>query len=486
MSAGIGTTRPRVVVVGGGIAGLTAAYRLSRQAGADVVLLEAGDRLGGKIRTEHVAGFVIEAGPDSLVTFKPQALALAAELGLSERLRPADEASRGTFVLRGGRLRAVPEGMNGFVPRQAAPVAWSRLFSPWGKLRMAWEYVVPARRDDADESLESFVSRRLGRHFHGRLAEPLAGGIFAAEPSRLSLMATLPHLRAAELRHGGLIRSMLAERRQHRQRPRAAEAPSPGVLTPRGGLTELVDAVAAHLGSVEVRLGTRALALGRHGEGYLVSVRGSDGVPSTLTADAVVLATPAGVAAAMVEDLDPVLAAAMRGTSYTSTVTVTLGYRPGPQLPELPGHGYLVPAGEGRPARACTWISAKFPGHAPEGHLLVRVSLGGAGRPPVNHLGDEALVGLARAELADTVGLRSEPVVSRVHRWTGVMPEYTVGHLDRIAAVDRGLARHPGLAVAGSGYHGVSIPDCIASGERAAQVVSSHLAGDPAPLAARR
>lgn len=471
---------PLIVVVGGGIAGLAAAHRLTR-AGARVTLLEADSRLGGKIRTEHVDGFVIEGGPDSLVSFKPHALALAAELGLSGRLLPAESHSRGTFVLRRGRLRAVPDGMTGLVPRQVGPVARSRLFSAWGKARMAGEYFVPARVGDDDESLAAFVSRRLGRQAYRRLVEPLMGGIFASDPARLSLLATMPHLRAAEVTHGGLVRAMLAERRRRRGGPTPAPTPAPTapVTAPVGGLGELVEALVealvTALDPADLRLGARVTGLRRQGQHYLVAARVGEAETVSLPAAGVVLAVPASVAAGIVADLDPSLAATLREASYTSTVAVSLGYRSGDLDGRLRGHGYLVPAGEGRVARACSWTSAKFPAHAPDGHGLVRVSLGGAGRPVLDGLTDEAVVDLARRELAATVDVHAEPVVTRVHRWSGVMPEYTVGHLERLAAIDRSLARHPGLLVAGSGYHGVSLPDCIASAESAARTLTTWL-----------
>lgn len=467
----------RVVVVGGGIAGLTAAYRLGTVApDVEVTLVEAGDRLGGKVRTERVDGFVVDGGPDSLLTMKPAALALMAELGIGDRVEPARAETRGTFVLRGGRLCPLPDGMNGFVPRKVGPVARSRLFSPLGKLRLAWEYVVPARPDDGmDESLRSFTERRLGAEAYRRLVEPMAAGIFAADPGTLSLMATMPHLRAAELGHGGLTRAMLAERRAARKGQAASPAPGGGVVAPVGGMGDLVDALTARLGGVDVRLGTTVLGLEGAAERYRLHLRGPEG-EGALLADDVVLAVPAVVAAGIVSRLDPDLADLLRATPYTSTTTVALGYRTSDLPDGLPGHGYLVPTAEGRSARACTWMSAKFDHRAPAGHALLRVSLARAGGVPAERADDQQLVTAAREELADTLGISAEPVLTRVFRWHGVMPQYSVGHLERVATLERLLAAHPGLLVAGSGYHGLSVSDCVASGSRSAEAVADRLA----------
>lgn len=470
-------TRPgtTAVVVGGGIAGLAAAYRLSQADGTEqVVVLEAEPRWGGKILTHRVDGFVMEAGAESLMTSRPRALALAAELGLSDRLRPVDGRHRGTYVLRHGRLHPVPEGMGGLAPSQAGSVLRSSLLSPAAKGRMALEYLVPARRDDADESLESFVSRRLGRQAYRRLAEPLAAAVFAADPSRLSV-SVLPHLRAAELEHGGLIRAMLRQRGQARRRastgPEGQVAP---MVTPAGGMAELVHAIVERLGPVRLREATTAVAVERGNPGYVVHAVGPGGT-SALPADAVVLAVPPTAAAGLVAGLHPGLSEALGGAELASTVTVNLGFQERDVHQRLRGHGYLVPRSEGRTARACTWTSAKFPGHAPPEHALVRVSLGGAGRPVLDHHSDEALLDLARAELRTTVGVDADPVAARVHRWTRLIPVYAVGHGARVAHQQRLLSTLPGLTVAGSGYHGAGVPDCIVSGEAAAERVLSSL-----------
>ena len=469
---------PHVVVVGAGITGLTTAYRLRQHRPViRITVVEGSTRPGGKIITDHVDGFVIEGGPDSIVTFKPQALDLAMELGLAGRLRSNDASTSGTYVMHRGRPRRLPDGMNGFIPRRIWPIAKTGLLTPAAKIRLLLEYAVPTRRDPSDESVESFVSRRLGAQVYRRLVEPLVSGIFAADPADLSLQATLPQLRAAEEKHGSLVRSVVAERRADRRAARRAlhlpttASSARAMVAPMAGMGELVEALGRNLPGVDTLLQTRVVAIDRaHDGGYsveLATARGREWLP----ADAVVVAVPATAAADALQGLDHGLATVLRETPYSSSVTVSLGYRAADVPKRLEGHGYLVPAQERRMARACTWSSSKYPGRAPHGHVLLRVSLGGAGRPTLAGMSDSQLQSMAQSELAASLGITADPVVGRVYSWTGVMPQYTVGHLSRVAAAERILSVHPGIVLAGSGYHGLSIPDCIGSAERAAASV---------------
>ena len=465
---------PHVVVVGAGITGLTTAYRLrQRRAEIRITVVEGSARPGGKIITDHVDGFVIEGGPDSIVTFKPQALALALELGLAGRLRSNDASTSGTYVMHRGRPRCLPDGMNGFIPRRIWPIAKTGLLTPAAKVRLLLEYAVPARRDPSDESVESFVSRRLGAQAYRRLVEPLVSGIFAADPAHLSLQATMPQLRAAEEKHGSLVRSVLAERRAARRAPRSpTTAPSAmAMVAPMAGMGELVKALGRNLPGVDTLLQTRVVTIDHaHNGGYSVQIATAHG-REWLPADAVAVAVPATAAADALQGLDHGLATVLRETPYSSSATVSLGYRAADVPGRLEGHGYLVSAQERRMVRACTWSSSKYPGRAPHGHVLLRVSLGGAGRPTLAGMPDSHLLSMARGELAASLGITADPVVGRVYSWTGVMPQYTVGHLSRVAAAERILSAHPGIVLAGSGYHGLSIADCIESAQRAAAAV---------------
>jgi oxygen-dependent protoporphyrinogen oxidase len=457
-----------IVVVGGGITGLAAAHRLRTSSSARVVLIEPADRLGGKLRTERVDGFVVDAGPEALAPGRPDAAKLAEELGV-EMVTSAPGGPGAVKV--GRRLREMPDGIGGFIPRKIKPLATTRLFSPLGKVRMAFETVAPVRRDDADESLESFTSRRLGKQAYERLVEPVASGIFCGDPARLSLLATMPHLRRAELEHGGLVRAVLAERRAAKQEKRAGAPPRrPGMASPTTGMGGIVDAVVARLeadDAVEIRLGTAAVGLERDGGRYRVEL--SDG--TAVMADGVILAAPTAASAAVLDRLGAHEAAALLSAmEVASTATVSLGFRADgmPDLDALlPAHGYLI-AGPGRgPVCGVTRSSSKFPGRAPEGHELFRVTVRAPDSTP-----DDELLELARAELAATLGIRSEPVLSLVQRWNGVMPQYAVGHLERVAELEKALQPWPGVVVAGSGTHGLGIPDCVASAERAAAALA--------------
>ncbi len=457
----------RILIVGGGIAGLAAAYRLAREMrAAQVTLIESEPRLGGKIVTERVGGFLLEGGPDSFLSAKPRGLGLCRELGLAERLHGTNERLRRTYVLRGGQLYDLPEGLSGLVPSRLEPIARSQLLSAWGKLRLAGEYFVKARpgASAGDESVASFVRRRLGGEAYARLIEPLLSGIYAGDGEQLSLAATFPQLRQTELDHGGLMKAML--NRASRPAPAKAGQPQlPPFLTMPGGLGEIVDALEARLSSVEILRGVSVTGLERAGKGYRLRLSTGE----AREAEAVILATPAYVTAELTAGLDAPLAEALRGIPYSSPATVYLAYAVENMPRPLDGYGYIIPRAEGRPILACTWASSKFSNRAPEGFGLIRVFIGRAGQPDVLAQDDAALVALARAELAGTLDIQAPPAFQRVFRWPRAMPQYNLGHLGRVAAIEQRLEGLPGLFVAGNAYRGVGLPDCIASGETAAE-----------------
>jgi oxygen-dependent protoporphyrinogen oxidase len=460
-----------VVIVGGGIAGLAAAYRLSQRIpGGQITLVESDSRLGGKIVTDRVDGFVVEGGPDTFLAYKPRGVGLCRELGLGERLHGTNQQVRRTYVLLGGRLHVLPEGLTGLIPSRFGPFARTTLISPWGKLRMGLDVFIPARSPNGDESLAHFVSRRLGREVYENLIEPLLSGIYAGDGEQLSLRATFPQLRQAELQHGSLVRSMLAGRKRSNGAAPASAGSRSAFLTPTTGLAEMVEALEARLraAGVVIRLDTRIAQLSQAAApagGYELSLASGE----ALWAAAVVLATPGFTAADLLEDLDADLAAHLRAIPYVSTATVSLAY-PLSDIPRaLDGYGYIVPRAEGRPVLACTWTSTKFPHRAPGGYGLLRAFLGRAGQPDVLARSDDELIGLVRAELYDVLGIRAEPALTRIFRWPQAMPQYTLGHVERLAAIDERVARLRGLALAGNAYRGIGIPDCIASGEAAAE-----------------
>ena len=469
--------RPGIVVVGGGIAGLAAAYRLTGLLpGTPITLVERDDRLGGKILTERVDGFTVEAGPDSFLSAKPRGVGLCEELGLLDRLQGTTPRRHRAFVLRAERLHDLPEGLTGLVPTRLGPMLRTGLVSPLGKARMALDYVLPPRRGEDDESLAAFVRRRLGREVYERLIEPLMAGIYAADGERLSLAATFPQLREAELDRGGLIRGVLAAKKAATSSSTTAWPP---FVAPAGGMAELVDALAKRLQAAGVRIVTGGTVSGLRvepspaGPTYHLTVTSGE----ALTAGGVVLAVPSFAAADILCGLDPALAADLRAIPHASSATVSLAYARADVPHPLDGHGYVVPRAEGRPVLACTWTSSKWAHRAPAGTALLRVFVGRAGQDEVLAGSDDELVVLARAELRAILGVTATPTLSRAHRWPRGLPQYTLGHLDRVAAIEARLAAHPGLALAGHSYRGVGIPDCIRSGEAAAERVRSQAAG---------
>ena len=490
----------RVAVVGGGIAGLAAAWALRRRAvdegrPLEVRLFEAAPRLGGKIASERRDGFLVEAGPDSFVTRKPEAVALARELGLGERLIETRAEHHRVWMVRGGRLTEIPPELGHVLPCRLAPIWGSDLLSWRGKLRLALDLVLPRRRAAGDESLGAFLRRRFGDEMVERLAGPLLAGIYVADPESLSLAATFPQLAEIERRHGSVIRGLRAAGAHH------APAPAATRVSLAGGVGELVEALVERLcevpdetteaaggaGAVRVHLhpGCRVLRLEPPSEpaaawrlhfdrAPVVSGGGpfADGIPA-FEADAVILAVPAGAAAGLLAPFAHAPATALAAIPYVSTATVTLGYRRADLSRPLDGFGFVVPAAEGRRITACTWSSAKFEGRAAPDHALLRAFLGG---PRAEHQladDDATLVRHAREELADLMDLDATPVLTTVHRHPRGTPQYEVGHADRIATAEQALP--PGLHLAGSAFHGIGIPDCIKSGQRAAEQVFERL-----------
>jgi len=459
----------RLVVIGGGIAGLSAAHRAverARERGQrlELTVLEAADRLGGIIQTERRDGFLVECGPDSFISDKPWALDLCRRLGIEDRLVGTSDRFRTAFVAFGGRLHPLPAGFQLMAPTRLSSLLRSSLFSWRGKLRMAMDLVLP-RGGDSDESLGAFVRRRLGREALERVAQPLIGGIYTADPESLSLAATMPRFLEMEREHRSVI---LAMRRAARRA--AATAGTSGArwslfVTFKDGMEELVQALAGRLPPGAVRLKERVTALERQGAGWRVATEGG----ATMDADAVILATEAYQAARLLRHADPGLGHLLEDIPYASSATVTLAYRRGAIRHALDGFGFVVPQVERRPVIAGTFSSVKYPGRAPEGHVLLRVFVGGALNESAVAADDAALVAAARAELAALLGAEGAPVFTRVNRYVKAMPQYQVGHLTRVDAIESAVRRLPGLALAGAAYRGVGIADCIHSGEEAAE-----------------
>lgn len=474
----------RLVIVGGGVAGLAAALAAKRYVEQghplEWVLLEKDNRLGGKILTERHGDFVVDGGPDCYLAEKPWVAQMAARLGIVDRLLSTNDAQKHTFIYRRGKLHELPDGIMMMVPTKMLPMATTSLFSWPGKLRMAMDLFVRKRADNGDETLASFVTRRLGRECLEVLAEPMVGGVHASDPAQMSLRATFPRFLEMEQRHGSLIRAFLAARRNRPPKP----APRPGspqqtyFMSFRGGMQELTDAMADAAGRSHLLISKCVLSVGRDGEGYLLRLAGDE----MLRADGLVIASEAHHAASFLRDLDGDLAATLGQIVWTSAATISLGYEADRLHHDLRGFGFLVPATEGRRIMAATWSSTKWPGRAPAGKALLRAFVGGARNGGLVDLPDAEMLAMVREELRVTMGVTADPDLARVYRWPKGMPQYTIGHLDRLARIDRLIAGHPGLRLCGASYRGVGMGDCMQSAERAVDAVIESIAAMQTPV----
>ncbi len=471
--------RQSVAVIGGGISGLAAAHRLlANDPALDVTLFEREERLGGKILTERGDGYVIEAGPDSFLSVKPRGVGLSRELGLDERLVEPDARNRGAFVLHHGTLVPIPEGLSGLVPSRLSPILTTPLLSARGKLRLAADLLIRPSRSDNDESLAAFVERRLGREAYARLIEPLMSGIYAGDGRQLSLAATFPNLRTAELAHGGMLRGAIATRREA-ARNGGETVPRRGFLSFPTGIAELAEALRARIEARggTIRTGATVSAILPRSDrqpGYELEVAGA-GAALMSAFDAAIVATPAWAASPLVRPWAADAADALAGIEHVSNAIVVAAFPASGMTRPLTGTGYVVPRAENRPVMAVTWSSLKWRDRAPGDRVLVRAFIGRAGRQHDLDGDDHHLVRLALAELREVMGITGAPELTRVFRWERGMPQYNLGHLDRVARIQAGIGAVAGIEIAGNMFRGVGIPDCIASGEAAADAIVARL-----------
>jgi len=484
----------RVAVIGGGTSGLAAAYTLARarQAGAPIeeLLIEASPCLGGVVRTETVDGFVVEAGPDSFLAEKPQAAAMARELGLGGDLMGSNDHARRTYILHRGRLLPLPDGLMFLVPTRLWPMVTTPLLPLSTKLAAAWELLSsPTARGDEDESVASFVKRHFGEAMVENIADPLLAGVYGGDSATLSVRSVLPRFWEMERRHGSLTRATLKAMRQRRAAIQGngqgansggtGVAPSRGLplfMTLKGGLEQLTARMAAHVEKYRIylRRPVRAVEYAPGGPGgtadscsrrFLIACE--DG--RSYDADAVVLALPANRAGGLLSPLDPRLGELLQGIPYSSSMTVSLGFDEQARASLPPGFGFLVPRKEQRRMLACTFVHAKFHHRAPEGKAMMRCFLGGARDPDVLQLNDEEAVAGVRRELKEILNFAAEPLFFRVHRWPESMAQYPVGHSERIKDIEVRLQNLPGLYLAGNAYSGIGISDCIRTGKASAE-----------------
>ena len=469
-----------VLIIGGGIAGLATAFYLQKRArasGAAVryTLVEQDGRLGGKIVTDRPDGFVVEGGPDSFINQKPHGLQLCRDLGIEDELLPSNDATYRTRLVRDGQLLPYPDGFRLAVPTRLWPFLRSTLLSAAGKARMGCDLFIPPNRSGRDESLAEFIRRRLGAGALDRIAGPIMAGIFVSDPERMSVQCTFPMFVELERRYGSLIRGILAARRGTTRAPRKRAAVQSVFTSLRGGMGRIVEAIAAQLGD-PVLTGCRALSLRQMLDGFEVEVQGREG-RTILSGSDLVLAVPAYEAARLVDPFHVRLAGALKRIRYVSSATVSLAFA-GADAAAAPaggGFGFVVPRGERSRLLAFTWSSRKFDHRAPADRHLVRAFVGGSRHEELALLPDAALVRLVRDELAELLGLRADPLGAWLYRWPAGNPQFDVGHLDRVAEMERLAAETPGLHLAGSAYRGLGIPDCVKS----AQAVVDRILGAP-------
>lgn len=472
----------RLVVVGGGIAGLATAYRARKLAAersvkVEIQVLESSSHVGGVIESITRDGCVMELGPDSIITEKPWARALCEEIGLAPRIVGTNNQFRQSFVAVGNTLHPIPEGFYMMAPSRLGPFVTTKMFTWLGKIRMAMDLVLPRRTEDSDESLEAFVLRRLGREALERAAQPMVGGVYTADPAKLSLRATMPRFLEMERKHRSLILGFVdSRRRAERSGAANAEGSAAGpryslFISLDKGLSVLPQRLLELLPEGAVKTGTVVERVERVGERWKVFT-----LDETIDADAVCIATPAWAASRLLEGVAPELSRSLNGIDYASSATVNLVYDRADISHKLDGFGFVVPAVEKRTLLACTFSSVKYSGRAPAGTVLIRAFVGGALFPEAYELADDRMLAGVQKDLADLLGVRAKPKDAVVTRWPRSMAQYNVGHLERVARIEDEAGRFATLALAGAAYRGVGIPDCVRSGEAAAERLVGALA----------
>jgi protoporphyrinogen/coproporphyrinogen III oxidase len=478
----------RIAIIGGGIAGLAAAYELekARSAGneTDYTLFEERRQLGGTLASEIVDGAVLERGPDSFLTEKPAAAEICRELGLGGELIPSNDAARKTYIVVRNRLVALPDGLMFLVPTKLIPTALTPLFSIRTKIRMGMELLHPPRPAGGDESVATLVERHFGKEAVDRLADPLLSGIYGGDATQLSAQTVLARMVDMERQYGSLTRGMLAAHRKMRAAAKSssrslgsgAAPPRPIFTALRGGMQQLVDALAARLDPARVKTGTAICSVARTGNAWIVET-----AAGRREYDGLIMATPAWIAGRLLAPVDAQLGGDLAGIPYSSSITLNLVYGEA-QIGRLPdGFGFLVPAVEGRSMLACTFVHRKFLGRTPPGKVVFRAFLGGMNNEALLSAADEEIVATVRREMSEILGPRvfpadEEPEHAQVSRWRRAMAQYAVGHKDRMERVKERVAALNGLRLAGNAYEGIGVPDCIRLGRQAARELAASAA----------
>jgi protoporphyrinogen/coproporphyrinogen III oxidase len=458
----------RIAIIGGGISGLSAAFTLEqprREGKVDYTLYESSPNLGGVLRTDRIDNCVIEAGPDSFLTEKSWAADFCRTLGLGDQLITSNDAHRKTYILIKGRLIPIPDGLMFLVPTKIMPTGSSPLFSWKTKLRMAQEFFHPPHAASEDESVASLVNRHYGAEMVDRLANPLLSGIYGGEAANLSVRAVLPRFAEMERTHGSLGRAMLAARKNTSR----SNPPAPIFTSLKNGMQQLIEALVARLNQSSLLTNAPVQRIQREANGWTISA----GMKSDRF-DAIILAVPANIAAQLIAHFSPELSNELAAIAYSSSITIGLGYDQKVCQSLPPGFGFLVPRSEGKRLLATTFVHNKFSHRAPGNRALLRCAFAGSNAENIWQLSDDAIVNLVSEELRQILGLRAEPLFARVYKWKSAMAQYGVGHLDRLERIETLRRELPGLALAGNGYRGIGIPDCIRSGQQAAKELTAR------------
>ncbi|HET6350791.1 MAG TPA: protoporphyrinogen oxidase [Coriobacteriia bacterium] len=482
----------KVIIIGGGAAGLGAAYKIKRAAEAGVevscTVIEKEDRLGGKLASDVIADaegagdYIVDGGSDAFIMSKPAVPRIARLLGIADEMTPANEVNKKTLILKGKKLVEMPDGIMMFAPTKLVPLATSKLYSWPAKLRMALDLILPRKvvwaegegAQQHDETLESLIVRRMGRECLDRLAEPLVGGVHASDPKEMSVAATFPNFLEMEQQFGSLIKGMLAQRKTNEEMrkkypPKPGEKPRAFFNTFRLGMQQLTNGMADAAGRENIIVGRTVSAVARTQDGWQVTL--DDG--QVLSGDAVIVATEVWAAEELMRPVDTGIADLLATIPCSSSATVPMAFKQEDFCKDQKWFGILCPLVEGRPMLAVTLSSSKWPGRTPEGRVLIRGFIGGPANQHLLEAGDDELIETVRREIVDMLGLKpdAKPVMARVYRWIKGMPQYTLNHLDRVDEIEARVGDVSGLGLAGGGFRGVGIPNCIESGERAVSKV---------------
>jgi oxygen-dependent protoporphyrinogen oxidase len=465
----------RIAIIGGGISGLATAYSLeeiARKKGESVsiILFEKNNRIGGNILTERTEGFLVEGGPDCFLSEKPWAIQLCEKLGMADKLLCTNDEFRKTYIYWKGRLRELPEGIMLMIPTRFLPLLKSDLFSLSGKLRMGMELFIPKRKSGGDESLSEFVRRRLGQEIVERVAEPLVAGVHAENPDTMSIKSRFPRFVQMEDEYGSLIKGMIAKRRMSINSERN-KSKWTMFMTLKNGLDELPLTIVKALKITEIRTNKEASGISKSGDTYKILFKNGD----IIDADAIVFATPSYEAGRLLKGLNSSLSEQLDTIPYVSTATISLAYKKDMISHPMNGFGFLVPRVENRRIMGASWVSRKFSYRAPDDSVLIRCFIGGSRNEGLVSLSDKDMLKMVREELGDIMGISAEPILTRVYRWEKAMPQYTIGHDERVSKIEDGISKYPDIFVTGSAYRGGGISECIKNAQLTAESVLNHL-----------